>query len=144
MDHDGQEALRAIHRGKRTCVKDLLLLEGIYISCIIPAALWFTWVFGLWQWEILRILLEITITIGVFYLLSILIHSVALGGMAVLFHLFFCAASATSPRMQFLCPLQAEVPLSESRFLFVCIPALVLAVFCFCGGYFVERYSSKI
>ena len=140
VDDDGQEALRSIDKGKRLCLLDLLLLAAIYTICMGPGLLAFTWVFGFWPLEILRILIEMVLVAGVFYFLGLTLHSVTLGGMAVIGYLLFSALSAVNGITQFLAPLQAMIPLDKEGFLKVCIPALGIGLACFLAGGLTERF----
>ena len=144
VDDDGQEALRAVHKGRRSCLWDLLLLSLLFIGCMLPGAFLFCALFGIWPWDMGRLIIEILLAVGGLYLFGILFHSVTLGGLPVVCYLLFCALGAMSANMQGLVPLQAQAPIGKERFFAVCMPAFLLAAIFYLAGWLMERYFYKI
>ena len=144
VDDSGQEALRAIDKGKRTCLMDLLFLNVLYMGCMLPGVFLFCFFFGFWPMEAVRLAIEIMLAAGILYLFGILMHSVTLGGLPAVCYLLFSSLSAMDARMQILCPLQAQVPVSRERFFEIGLPALLIVGLFFLGGWLAERYLYKI
>ena len=140
IESEGQEAMRACSKGKHTCAPELLLLVGFFMLALLPGAFVAYAAYGPVLHEYLYICVQILWTGGMLYLLSVLLHSVAMGSMIVLSYLLFCVFFSKDGAMQGFCLLKLDPFPNWGAFASDSLPLLIVAAFLIAIGHIWERF----
>ncbi|MCD8010859.1 MAG: hypothetical protein LUF34_08790 [Lachnospiraceae bacterium] len=144
INHEGEEAMRVCRR-RKTCAADLLILDFILFLVILPLfmALYLTWElswFTIIRAEALRLAAQILLFSAVFYFISVLTWSVALGGMLVTAYHMFCILFARYSEMRAFCLIRPDILAEEEGFPFLGV--LAAALILYLAGAVIELFHS--
>ncbi len=116
---DGEETMRACHRGKYVCAAELLMLNIGFTVMLLPALAAGTLFFGSLWTEYARLLIQVFFYIGLFYFTAILLRSVTMGGMLVLAYHLFCIFFCRNTEMRGYCLIRPDVLAGAAGFPYI-------------------------
>ena len=140
IESEGQAAMRACSKGKHTCAPELMLLAGSFMLALLPGAFIVSAVYGSVFHEYLYICVQILWTGGMLYVLSVLLHSVAMSSMLVLSYLLFCVFFSKDSSMQGFCLLKLDVLSGWESLTSDSLPLLLFAILLISIGHIGERF----
>ena len=140
IESEGQEAMRACSKGKHTCAPELMLLAASFMLALLPGAFIVSTVYNPMFHEYFYICVQILWTGGMLYVLSVLLHSVAMSSMLVLSYLLFCAFFSKDSSMQGFCLLKLEALPGWESLTSSSLPLLLFAILLISIGHVGERF----
>lgn len=140
IESDGQEAMRACSKGKHTCAPELMLLAVYFMLTLLPGVFIVSAVYGSVFHEYLYICVQILWAGGLLYVLSVLLHSVAMSSMLVLSYLLFCVFFSKDSSLLTFCLLKLDILSGWESLTSDSLPLLLFAVLLVAIGHIGERF----